>query len=754
MSAPRSVASIVRAACWRLRAARGAEAALLALAAALCVYGAALVSRAAGPGVGSLALLCALCCGAAWWLEHPVELGAAARALDRRLGHGGALATAVDLELRPAAGTSASRAPARSLNSMEELVCQRVLARLRPAEALRALLPPPFLPVAAPVLAGLFLVLAADARREPPASAPDLAALAQGFDRALALGTQDAELAGAAAGPALARVRAARAALPLDPAAWLRAPELPARLQELERGLAELAPRLAPAGAPPERLAESRAWLDALRQGLAEADPAPGRAGARRAGPRRAQSPVRSRTRARRPTNRIRWTPPPPSPLPTRSPPPRPGCSRGTGGRAPTTGSWSAGSSCRAPRARASDERGRVLAARRVADRRARLDLDLRCLRPGGAARRAARADRDRDRARAIPAPGPGRLRGHRAGRARDHQRRPLAQRRRPRAPRDPVERAGGRGQRRGGRAGRAHPSRVLDLADVGRAELDPRAASLGGVSPRERTDRLSEDIRAFRDEHQLARVVVVYLASVEPWLDERPHWHDLERFERALDQEGVFPASSLYAYAALQAGAAFVNFTPNLGSSVPALRQLARERKLPHCGQDGKTGETLLKTALAPMFAARALKVLSWQGYNLLGNKDGEALADPLRAESKLRNKDAALREILDEENLHTHVGIDFVPSLHDWKTAWDFVHFEGFLGARMSLQLTWSGSDSALAAPLVLDLVRWADLALRRGEVGEMAHTACYFKAPLAGGTHDFHQQFARLLAYAERR
>lgn len=293
----------------------------------------------------------------------------------------------------------------------------------------------------------------------------------------------------------------------------------------------------------------------------------------------------------------------------------------------------------------------------------------------------------------------------------------------------------------------------VLDVTDVGRADLDPRAATLGALSPRERIARLTEDIRAFREEHALARVVVVYLASVEAWLEERPHWNELAAFEAALDEEGLFPASSLYAYAAFRAGAAFVNFTPNRGSSLPALRVLARELGLPHCGNDGKTGETLLKTTLAPMFAARALKVLSWQGYNLLGNKDGEALADPVRAESKLRNKGAPLAEILDDESVHSHVSIDYVPSLHDWKTAWDYVHFEGFLGARMSLQFTWSGSDSALAAPLVLDLVRWADLALARGEAGELAHTACYFKAPLAGGTHDFHRQFARLLAYAER-
>jgi myo-inositol-1-phosphate synthase len=181
----------------------------------------------------------------------------------------------------------------------------------------------------------------------------------------------------------------------------------------------------------------------------------------------------------------------------------------------------------------------------------------------------------------------------------------------------------------------------VLDVADVGRADLDPRSASLGGASPRERTDRLAEDLRAFRDEHELERVVVCNVASVEPWMDERPHWTDLERFERGLDGEGDFPASSLYAYAAFRAGAPFVNFTPNRGSSLPALRQLAVQLGLPHCGNDGKTGETLLKTALAPMFAARALKVLSWQGYNLLGNKDGLALADPVRARSKLANKD-----------------------------------------------------------------------------------------------------------------
>jgi myo-inositol-1-phosphate synthase len=174
----------------------------------------------------------------------------------------------------------------------------------------------------------------------------------------------------------------------------------------------------------------------------------------------------------------------------------------------------------------------------------------------------------------------------------------------------------------------------------------------------------------------------------------------------------------------------------------------------VPHCGNDGKTGETLVKTVLAPMFTARNLRVLAWQGYNMLGNRDGEVLVDGAHRQAKLRNKDEALRSLLGDEGLHTRVGIDFVPSLQDWKTAWDFIHFEGFLGTRMSLQFTWSGSDSALAAPLVLDLVRLAELARRLGEAGEMLHTASFFKAPIAGGTHDFRAQFQSLLEYAGAR
>ena len=301
--------------------------------------------------------------------------------------------------------------------------------------------------------------------------------------------------------------------------------------------------------------------------------------------------------------------------------------------------------------------------------------------------------------------------------------------------------------------ASRVRPG-SLDALDRDGGGVDPLALKLAAAPPRSQIEKLAGDIQAFRSAEKLDDVVVVNLASTEAARPDQPEWAALERFESALDAGRPQPASLLYAYAAFSTGCPYVNFTPSLGASPPALRELALRRRLPHCGSDGKTGETLVKTVLAPMFTARNLRVLAWQGYNMLGNRDGEVLADGAHREAKLKNKDEALRSLLGDEGLHTRVGIDFVPSLEDWKTAWDFVHFEGFLGTRMSLQFTWSGSDSALAAPLVLDLVRLAELAHRRGESGEMAHTASFFKAPIAGGTHDFRIQFQQLLDYARER
>lgn len=270
----------------------------------------------------------------------------------------------------------------------------------------------------------------------------------------------------------------------------------------------------------------------------------------------------------------------------------------------------------------------------------------------------------------------------------------------------------------------------------------------------RQQVAAIERDLRAFMRKHRLDRVVCVNLTSTEPPLQASPAHRTLAAFEKALakdDQKAVRP-SALYAYVAAKLGLPFVHFTPSESALLPAIREAFAATKTPWMGRDGKTGETLVKSALAPMFAYRNLRVLSWQGYNILGDRDGRVLADAENKQAKVATKDALLPSILGYP-LHTHVGIDYVPSLHDLKTAWDFVHFEGFLGFRMSLQFTWQGCDAILAAPLVLDLVRFADLAQRRGEHGAMTHLASFFKQPIGVDEHDLHRQWQRLVAYLER-
>jgi myo-inositol-1-phosphate synthase len=211
-------------------------------------------------------------------------------------------------------------------------------------------------------------------------------------------------------------------------------------------------------------------------------------------------------------------------------------------------------------------------------------------------------------------------------------------------------------------------------------------------------------------------------------------------------------PASSLYAIAALDLGMAYINFTPSLGSAPPAIQELAELRRTCHAGQDGKTGETLLKSVLAPMFAARNLEVLSWVGHNIFGNLDGQVLDDPANKAAKIKSKDELLRRILNYDP-QTLVSIEYIRSLGDWKTAWDHIHFRGFLGTPMTLQFTWQGCDSLLAAPLVLDLVRFVELSRRRGEVGVLSHLGSFFKQPLGLAEHDFSRQFSLLCNWAER-
>jgi myo-inositol-1-phosphate synthase len=277
-------------------------------------------------------------------------------------------------------------------------------------------------------------------------------------------------------------------------------------------------------------------------------------------------------------------------------------------------------------------------------------------------------------------------------------------------------------------------------------------------TQPREIIAALQGDWASFAARNELDTVVVVNVSSTEPPGQLPIEYATLSAFEACLDQptpKAGLTASVINAYAALDAGLPYINFTPSPGSTIPALRELADARGVPHMGADGKTGETLVKTALAPLFSGRALRVLSWEGYNMLGNRDGVVLNDPAARESKTRSKDRALHQILGDSDTHTRVTIDYVPSLDDWKVAWDYIHFEGFMGARMSMQFTWQGNDSALAAPLVLDLARLAAFAQAQGESGLMPHTAAYFKSPAGVDEQNFVKQFALLESYvAEHR
>lgn len=280
-----------------------------------------------------------------------------------------------------------------------------------------------------------------------------------------------------------------------------------------------------------------------------------------------------------------------------------------------------------------------------------------------------------------------------------------------------------------------------------------PSVSAVNCRSVREEIDEVTRQLNEFRLSKGLDELVVVNLASTEPLLELNECHNDMSAFEDCIDRNcrEALRASTIYAYAAIQSGCPYINFTPSNAALFPALVQMAEQKGVPVMGNDGKTGETLVKSALAPMFKSRNLEIMSWEGFNILGNMDGQVLDHPDNKRSKLKTKDAVLAKILGYTP-HSQVHINYVPSLADQKTAWDFIHFKGFLGAKMSLQFVWQGYDSLLAAPLVLDLVRFAELSHRRGEVGLMHHLASYFKDPLGVDEHRLYEQFQMLMDYVQ--
>ena len=263
-------------------------------------------------------------------------------------------------------------------------------------------------------------------------------------------------------------------------------------------------------------------------------------------------------------------------------------------------------------------------------------------------------------------------------------------------------------------------------------------------TTPAQAIDDMAADMVAFVERESIDHMIVLNVSSTEPPFRLAAVHEEWDTLSAALTDGGpeLLPASALYATAAIRCGYTYINFTPSLGASLPALDQLAQSTGALYAGKDGKTGETLMKTVLAPMFAQRNLKVMSWVGHNIFGNRDGQVLDDPLNKSSKVETKDRVVTQILGYKP-STLVTIEYLPDMGDWKTAWDHIHFQGFLGTKMTLQFTWQGCDSLLAAPLAIDLCRLADLEKKRGGRGLLKHLACFFKSPEGVDENDFFKQ-----------
>ncbi len=262
------------------------------------------------------------------------------------------------------------------------------------------------------------------------------------------------------------------------------------------------------------------------------------------------------------------------------------------------------------------------------------------------------------------------------------------------------------------------------------------------GLTLSEIVENITDGIKKFADED----TVVINIASTEPLPKKSEKYHStLDGFEKMIEDDAkeYATASMLYAYSALKLGLPYGNFTPSVGSSIPALKELAIEKKVPHAGNDGKTGETLVKTTLAPMFLYRNLKIIGWMSYNILGDLDGKVLSHRDNKESKVVSKDRVLEKVLGYSP-YSITEIQFFPSLVDNKTAFDFIHFQGFLGTKMKFYFIWDGIDAIVAAPLVLDIARFLLFAKKKGIYGVVKELGFFFKSPMDSDIVNTHEQF----------
>jgi myo-inositol-1-phosphate synthase len=272
----------------------------------------------------------------------------------------------------------------------------------------------------------------------------------------------------------------------------------------------------------------------------------------------------------------------------------------------------------------------------------------------------------------------------------------------------------------------------------------------------RQRIEAIRADVMSFMEAKRSARAVMVWCGSTEALLPDHEAYHSLEAFEAALDRsDRVVTPSMLYAYAALGLGIPFVNCSPNLSIDTPALTRYATEHAAAIAGKDLKTGQTMVKTALAPMIKARLLGLSGWYSTNILGNRDGEVLQDPDSFRAKEQSKLGVLEGIMQPElypelygEIEHQVSINYYPPRGDNKEGWDNVDIVGWLGYPMQLKVNFLCRDSILAAPLVLDLLLFADLAQRAGMRGIQEWLSFYFKSPqCAPGVYPEHDLFIQL-------
>ena len=269
--------------------------------------------------------------------------------------------------------------------------------------------------------------------------------------------------------------------------------------------------------------------------------------------------------------------------------------------------------------------------------------------------------------------------------------------------------------------------------------------------------EQLMKDITDFKAKHGLSRMVMIWCASTEVFLQPTDVHATVASFEKGLrDNDPAIAPSMVYAYAAIKMGIPYANGAPNLSGDVPALVELARELKVPICGKDFKTGQTLMKTILAPGFKARLLGVNGWFSTNILGNRDGEVLDDPESFKTKEESKLSVLSSILQPhlypelyENLYHKVRINYYPPRGDNKESWDNIDIFGWLGYPMQIKINFLCRDSILAAPIVLDLALFLDLAGRTGMRGIQEWLSFYFKSPQhAPGLYAEHDLFIQLM------